>query len=103
MATNDCKFEVSEKNREFDKRYPLKHEQKVDIIKGLSADDCIKIGPNDNKRYTDAEIYTFTKDVIIPAYGYDEEVRLYIKMYRLPEKTYDLVVVISFHEEGLYI
>ena len=39
--------------------------------------------------------------VSIEAYGDKVSIDLYTKMYIEEKKTYDLVVVISFHEEGM--
>lgn len=62
LATNECIFRQSEKNREFDRCCPIMHEEKVNIIKSLEEHDCIKIEPNNNPRYTDSEVYVFSKD-----------------------------------------
>ena len=82
--------------------YSLKHEQKVRLIKELTAEDCIEISPNDNHRYEESEVYIFIRDYNLSTYGESECVTLYIKMYLHEEKTYDLVVVISFHPEGMH-
>lgn len=102
IATNDCTFEPTEKNKIFERLFSLRHEQKVRMIKDLTAEDCVEISPNENSRYEDGEVYIFIRDYELPAYGEFECVTLYIKMYLHEEKTYDLVVVISFHPEGMY-
>ena len=102
LYTNECTFRESDKNLKFDKRYPLTHEQKIGIIKKLDASDCIMTEPNDNPRYKDSEVYAFVKDQILTIYGEEEPVTLYIKMYRSDLKSYDVVIVISFHEEGMF-
>ena len=100
--TKECQFQVSMKNNEFDKQFNLKHDQKIDIIKSLACNECIKIEPNNSSRYMDAEVYVFIKSVELPVYGELEPIKLYIKMYLNEQTKYDIVIVISFHEEGLY-
>ena len=102
LATKECLFKQSEKNILFDRCYPLTHEQKVNIIKTLAAEDCVKVEPNNNPRYAESEVYAFIKTLMLPSYGEEEEVTLYIKMYLNEEKHYDIVIVISFHSEGMH-
>lgn len=102
LATNECIFKPSEKNRAFSIRFPLRHEEKVKIIKKLSGRDCIKIAPNDNPRYEKAEVFAFCKEVELLSFGEAETVELYIKMYLNEGEKQTVVVVISFHEEGMY-
>lgn len=97
LRTNDCDFRPSEKNRDFDRRARLTHDEKVRIIETLTADDCVKIEKNNNPSYPDAIIYVFILDVEL-----DETVKLYIKMYLVEEKNYAVVIVISFHDEGVF-
>lgn len=102
LSTNDCKFVMNAKNQAFSRRFPLKHEAKVAIIRSLVPEDCIAVEPNDNPRYSESEVYKFLKKCILPCYGEEESVELYIKMYLCEEKTYDYVIVISLHESGMY-
>ena len=90
------------KNTEFDDKYALRDTQKRAILKSLTVDDCIKIEDNTNARYDAATLYFFIKEVSIEAYGEVELVCLYIKMYIKETKTHDTVIVISFHEEGMF-
>ena len=92
----------SEKNISFDRCYPLTHEQKIDIIKTLVTEHCIKVEPNNNPRYAESEVYVFIQTLMLSIYGEEEEVTLYIKMYLNEEKHNDCVIVISFHAEGMY-
>ena len=93
---------ITEKNLIFERQYPLKNDQKIDMIKELTAEDCIDISPNDNHRYGGSEIYVFIRNFNIPAYGERENVKLYIKIYISETKTHDEVIVISFHQEGMH-
>ena len=72
------------------------HEEKVNIIKSLEKHDCIKIEPNNNPRYTDSEVYVFSKDCKLFIYGEEEILTLYIKMYVQESSNYDVVIVIFF-------
>ena len=80
----------------------MRDAQKREILKSLTVDDCIKIEDNTNARYDTATLFFFIKDVSIEAYGEVELVSLYLKMYIKETKTHDTVIVISFHEEGMY-
>lgn len=102
LLTKECVFKQSEKNALFDRCHPLTHEQRVDIIKTLVAEDCVKIEPNNNPRYADSEVYAFIKTLPLTSYGEEELVTLYIKMYLNEQKHYDIVIVISFHPEGMH-
>ena len=102
LATNECQFKISLKNTAFDQQFNLRNEQKIAIIKSLTADDCFKIAPNDNLRYADSEVYQFIKCVELLVYGENEAHKLYIKMYLAEQTAFDIVIVISFHEEGEY-
>ncbi len=44
----------------------------------------------------------FLKITDIIVYGEKETVKLYIKMYIRENKNFDIVIVISFHKEGVY-
>ena len=102
LATNECQFQISEKNKEFDSLYGLRDAQKIGIIKSLSVEDCIEIAPNNNSKYSEAEVYVFIKCVDLEYYGEAEPKSLYIKMYVAEGKNFDVVIVISLHEEGKY-
>ena len=102
LFTGQCTFRQSEKNRLFDRLHPLTNEQKTNIIQSLLAEDCVKIEPNNNPRYSESEVYVFIKTLQITSYGEEETVSLYIKMYLNEQDRMDFVIVISFHIEGLY-
>ena len=102
LITGEYIIKPSWKNTEFDDKYALRDAQKRDILKSLTVDDCIKIEDNTNARYDTATLFFFIKDVSIEAYGEVELVSLYLKMYIKETKTHDMVIVISFHEEGMY-
>ena len=38
LALNECQFQPSAKNRDFDRHCPLRHEEKVKIIKGAAKE-----------------------------------------------------------------
>lgn len=102
LITGEYIIKPNWKNTEFDDKYALRDAQKRDILKSLTVDDCIKIEDNTNARYDTATLFFFIKDVSIEAYGEVELVSLYLKMYIKETKTHDTVIVISFHEEGMY-
>ncbi len=102
LSTNECTFQQNEKNKEFDRQYNLRHEEKIRLIRSLEAADCVKIDPNNNSRYADSEVYIFIKSYLLTVYGEEKPVRIYIKMYLAETKTYDYVIVISFHQEGMF-
>ncbi len=102
LASNECTFQISEKNKNFDRQYPMKDNEKVEIIRLLRPEDCVKIEPNNNPRFVDSDVYVFIKNDEIMVYGELELHKLYIKIYLREKKTYDTVIVISFHEEGLH-
>ncbi len=102
LASNECTFQISEKNKDFDRQFSLRDAEKINIIKSLTAEDCVKVEPNNNPRFTDTDVYVFIKCVEIVVYGEVEPHKLYIKIYLREKKTYDTVIVISFHEEGLH-
>lgn len=92
----------NEKNKLFDREFSLTHRQKIEVLEQLEATDCIRIGPNNNPRYGDSEVYEFTKDVDLMPYGYEESIKLYIKAYLTKERWEDVILVISFHKSGMY-
>ena len=102
LFTKEYTFVQRDKNMEFDRLYSLTDEQKAEIIKSLTPADCISVEPNDNPRYPDAEVYAFIKGQQLLSYGEVEYVKLYIKMYLNEQKRNDMVIVISFHPEGMY-
>ena len=102
LKTNDVTIPPNKKNNEFDRKYNLKHAEKIKVLESLTAHDCIKIEPNNNPRYPDADVYCFNKNITIVVYGEDENPCVYIKMYVMEFSNHDDVIVISFHEEGLY-
>lgn len=102
LKTGECTFAVREKNRQFDRLFPLKHQEKIAILLSLSKDDCVKIEPNDNSRYKACDVFVFLKDLELLSYGEKQKVRMYIKMYLNEQRNFDIVVVISFHSEGIH-
>lgn len=93
---------MSQKNKEFDLKYNLKHKDKIEIVKSLTVDDCTDIRPNDNPRYPEADVFIFLKEKDILCYGETEAVLLYIKEYIIDQNTMEMVTVISFHESRIY-
>lgn len=57
---------------------------------------------NNNPRYETDEVYIFFKETVLPVFGEPENVKLYLKMYIREARTYDIVIVISFHKEGMH-
>ena len=102
LYTNDYTFRQHEKNLQFDRQYNLTNKQKINIIMSLEAKDCIKIEPNNNPRYKDSEVYVFLRDETLVIYGEEDQVKLYIKMYQSELPSYNKVIVISFHQEGVF-
>ena len=41
LASNECTFQISEKNKNFDRQYPMKDNEKVEIIRLLRPEDCV--------------------------------------------------------------
>lgn len=104
LPTKQFTFVVTEKNKLFDRKYNLRDESKQKIIKSLQVDDCIEKAKNTNSRYPNADVYIFVKECQLEdVYGETETAKVYIKEYIITERgNYEMVVVISFHEEGLY-
>lgn len=93
---------MSQKNKDFDNKYNLSHKDKIGIIKSLTVDDCTDIRMNDNPRYAGADVFIFLKEKDVLSYGESETVSLYIKEYIIEQNSMEMVIVISFHEEGMY-
>lgn len=102
LSTGNFQIEKTEKNIMFDRQFSLTHQDKCEILKSLTADDCYNIEPNKNSRYPTSEVYKFFKEIELTVFGENETTKLYLKMYVKESKTYDMVIVISFHEEGLH-
>lgn len=102
IKTGDVIIEPTEKNRFFDRRYNMRHAEKLKVLETLTAEDCTKIEVNNNPRYPEAEVYFFLKNVEVVVYGEPMSPCVYIKMYTQEFSTYDIVVTISFHEEGMH-
>lgn len=102
LLTGDFQIEQTEKNKSFDREFSLTDQEKRDILKSLTADDCYQIEPNNNPRYKTDEVYKFFKEIEVIVFGELESTKLYLKMYIRESKTYDMVIVISFHKEGLH-
>ena len=103
IKTGDVTIEQTEKNKIFDKKYNMRHAEKLRVIESLTAADCTKVELNDNPRYPLVDIHFFLKNVkTITCYGEPANPCVYIKMYMHECSTYDEVVTISFHEEGMH-
>lgn len=102
LRTGDIQIERTEKNKIFDRKFSLTDQKKCDILKSLTADDCYQIEPNNNPRYKTDEVYKFLKEVELIVFGELESTKLYLKMYIKELTSYDMVIVISFHEEGMH-
>ena len=102
LPTKQCTFAPTDKNKSFDNKYNLRHDQKIDIIRSITVDDFIEIKRNEVPMYPDADLYVFYKTVKLLAYGEEAEVVVYVKEYILEDKNMEMVIVISLHEEGLH-
>ena len=102
LKTNEVTISPNKKNNSFDQKYNMRHAEKIKVLETLTADDCTKIEANNNSRYPDAEVYCFYKNITIIVYGEIENPCVYIKMYVMEFSNHDNVIVISFHEEGMY-
>lgn len=102
VKTGEYTIQRSWKNNEFEDKYPLRDSEKRRILESLEVKDCIKIDKNTNPRYEVADVFVFVKEVVILAYGEEEQIPLYIKMYIRERNRLDVVVVISFHRAGFY-
>lgn len=102
LPTGNYTIKRSEKNIVFERQFNLRDKQKKDILLSLTAEDCIAVEPNNNPRYADCEVYKFIKLCDLFVYGQNELVPLYIKMYIQEEKYDEMIIVISFHEEGMH-
>ena len=100
--TNQYTIIQNSKNKGFDNKYNLLSNQKLEILKSLNENDFVGIKKNDNKKYPDADMFIFIKDVTLDCYGIEEFVKLYIKAYIIDQGHMDMVIVLSFHEEGVY-
>ena len=102
LQTGDFQIEKTEKNKIFDRKFSLTDQKKRSILRSLTADDCYQIELNNNPRYKTNEVYKFFKEVDLIVFGELESTKLYLKMYIRELNTYDMVIVISFHEEGIH-
>lgn len=102
LLTGDYTIEPTEKNRIFERKFSLTDQKRREILLSLTADDCYQIEPNNNPRYKADEVYKFFKEVELIIFGEFESSKLYLKMYIRESKTYDMVIIISFHEEGMH-
>lgn len=102
LYTGQVVIETNWKNKEFDRRSQLRNEQKMEILRSLTVEDCIKIDQNNNPRYDDVELFIFIKHITAVAYHREMQFPVYLKMYLRETGTHDLVIVISFHESGMY-
>ena len=102
IMTNDYTIKTTAKNKEFERYYNLREEEKRGILESLTIDDCVKIDNNSNPNYDESEIYVFLKKITILVYGESEEVELYIKMYLKEYEYYNMIIIISFHKSGEY-
>jgi hypothetical protein len=99
LATNEFQISQRDKNREFLEKYKIKDHKIKEMLLALNDTDCIAIEPNNNPRYHEALVYKFMKLYELDCFGDTHNVLVYIKSYIVEEKTYDLVMVISFHED----
>ena len=102
LCTGEFTIARTEKNIAFDREFSLTHQEKCAILLTLTADDCCQIAMNNNPRYETDEVYIFFKETVLPVFGEPENVKLYLKMYIREARTYDIVIVISFHKEGMH-
>ena len=103
LPTHQVRVEANrEKNRAFMKRLNLRQTDIERIIGSITADDCFRISQNNNSRYPDAEVYEFLPHVELMEYGETNLYTLYIKEYIVCDGSFEMLVIISLHEEGEY-
>ena len=51
LATKDFIIQPTPKNKAFQKRYPLRSDDQIAILRSLQVEDCVSVEPNDNPRY----------------------------------------------------
>jgi len=99
LATNQFQVSQRDNNQKFLKKYRIKDQKIKEMLLALNGTDCTAIEPNNNSRYREALVYKFMKVYELDYFGDTCDVTVYIKQYIIEEKTYDLVMVISFHED----
>ena len=99
LATNEFQVSQRDKNQEFLEKHRIKDRKIKEMLLALNGTDCTAIEPNSNPRYREALVYKFIKVYELDYFGDTCIVTVYIKQYIIEEKTYDLVMVISFHED----
>jgi hypothetical protein len=99
LATNEFQVSQRDKNQEFLEKYRIKERKIKEMLLALNGTDCNAIEPNNNPRYREALVYKFMKVYELDYFGDTCDVTVYIKQYIIEKKTYDLVMVISFHED----
>lgn len=102
LVTGEYTIRPSWKNTEFDDEYPLREAQKRSVLGSLTINDCIKVEANTNQRYETAELFFFLKSATFMIYGEETTIKIYLKMYIRETRTHDMVIVISFHKDGLF-
>lgn len=101
LATNEFQLSQRDRNQEFLEKYKIKSHKIKEILLALNSTDCTAIEPNDNPRYCDTLVYKFMKVYELEYLGDLCDVSVYIKQYIVTGKTYDLVMIISLHEDDI--
>lgn len=102
LPTNEFTVEQTFKNKEFAREYSFRNRDYKKVLLSLTKEDCISIESNDNPRYEDAEVYKFIKNTELNVFGEIEKLDIYIKMYIREYDSYNIVIIISFHKEGVF-
>jgi len=102
LVTKEFKVSPTPKNKAFQNKYLLRSEDQVALLRALTVEDCIEFGPNNNPRYPDSTVFKFIKDADLFYFGEPETVSVYIKEYIVDEGRFEVICVISLHEEGLH-
>lgn len=98
LATNEFQLSMRDKNQDFVEKYKISYGKIKEMLLALDDIDCINVCSNNNPRYRNAIIYKFIKKYQLEYFGDICDIEVYIKLYIVMEKTYDLVMIISFHE-----
>jgi len=100
LVTNEYQVSKHYKNKDFLEKYKIKDYKLKEMLLALSGTDCISIEPNNNPRYPEATVYKFVKKYELDFFGAVCLIDVYIKLYIIEMQIYDLVMVISIHEDN---
>ena len=67
IPTGQCTFRITEKNKQFDRKYNMTDQQKRNVVRSLCIDDFVEIRLNEVPRYPEAELFVFCKTMMARA------------------------------------